>query len=227
MTVSQNRDAGVTYLEFSLSDSSYPFVAMSTVGEVEIMLEQIIPRDDASCAVFFSVLGTDPEEVLRLASRHHSADAHIVERYQDGGLFEFLVQDNCPTVHLGVLGAFPRRVEGLNGEGLITADVPPSEDVLRITDRFLDAHPDGELVVKRQQPYEAPVFSHRHFQEVVQGQFTERQQEALVVAHEAGFYNWPRDSTGEELADELSIAPATFHEHLRAAEKKLVALSLG
>lgn len=227
MTTTQDRDAGVTYLEFSLSDTSYPFVAVSTVGEVEIVLEQIIPRDDVSCAVFFSVLGTDPEAVLRLASDHHSADAHLVERYQDGGLFEFLVQDNCPAVHLGELGAFPRRVEGLNGEGLVAADVPASEDALGITDRFLDAHPDGELVVKRQQPYESPVFSQRHFQEVVQDRFTERQQEALVAAHEAGFYNWPRDSTGEELADELSITPATFHEHLRAAEKKLVALSLG
>jgi PAS domain S-box-containing protein len=44
----------------------------------------------------------------------------------------------------------------------------------------------------------------------------------LETAYHAGFFEWPRDSSGEELADALGIAPATFTQHLRTAERKLL-----
>lgn len=218
---------GVTYLEFSLSEPTYPFVAASSIGGGEVMLEEIIPRGEAIYAEFYSIMGTDPDEVVDLAAEHPSAEATILERFDDGALFEFLVSDNCPAVYLGEQGALPRKVESVDGEGFIAAEVPASEDALKITDRFLDAHEDAELVVKRQQPYETPMLSHRHFQHVLEDTLTERQRETLMAAHEAGYYNWPRDTTGEAIADDLGISPATFHQHLRAAEQKLIAISLG
>lgn len=218
---------GVTYLEFSLSDTTYPFVAASTVGSAQVMLEEIIPRGDARYAEFFSVIGTGPAEVKALAEDHPSAEAHLVEGFEEGALFEFLVTDNCPAVYLGEEGALPRKVESKDGNGTVAAEVPASEDACSIADRFLDDHPDAELVVKRQQPYQTPMFSQRHLQHELEEKLTERQQEALVAAHEAGYYNWPRDTTGEAIADDLGISTPTFHQHLRAAEQKLVAISLG
>lgn len=218
---------GVTYLEFSLSDPTYPFVAASTVGGGEVMLEEIIPRGEAGYAEFYSVMGSDPDEVAAFAAEHPSAEATLIERFDDGGLFEFLVDENCPAVYLGEQGALPRKVESIDGKGVIAAEVPASEDAAFIGDRFLDAHPDAELVVKRKQPYETPMFSHRHLQHALEEQLTERQHEVLMAAHDAGYYDWPRDTTGEAIADDLGISPATFHQHLRASEQKLIALSLG
>lgn len=52
---------------------------------------------------------------------------------------------------------------------------------------------------------------------------TDRQRDALVAAHRGGYYEWPRrDSTAEELAAAMDVAPQTFHEHLRRAEAKVV-----
>jgi predicted DNA binding protein len=36
-----------------------------------------------------------------------------------------------------------------------------------------------------------------------------------------GYFEWPRDSTIEELAENMGIAGSTFHHHLRHAQRKL------
>ncbi|MDQ2051749.1 helix-turn-helix domain-containing protein [Natronolimnohabitans sp. A-GB9] len=51
---------------------------------------------------------------------------------------------------------------------------------------------------------------------------TDRQLEALRIALDAGYYDQPRNASVAELAEETTVARATFEEHLRKAENKLV-----
>ena len=51
---------------------------------------------------------------------------------------------------------------------------------------------------------------------------TERQREVLQVAHERGYFDHPRGANACEVADHLGIAPATFGEHLAAAQRKIL-----
>ena len=44
---------------------------------------------------------------------------------------------------------------------------------------------------------------------------------ALRKAHVSGYYSWDRSVTGEELANSMGIDRSTYHQHLRAAERKL------
>lgn len=53
-------------------------------------------------------------------------------------------------------------------------------------------------------------------------QMTDRQYEALVAAHDLGYYETPRDVSFEEVAAELDCAPSTANELLRRAEAMLV-----
>jgi predicted DNA binding protein len=53
-------------------------------------------------------------------------------------------------------------------------------------------------------------------------QMTDRQYEALAVAHELGYYETPREVSFEEVAAELDCAPSTANELLRRAESALV-----
>ncbi|MFP9193194.1 bacterio-opsin activator domain-containing protein [Natronosalvus vescus] len=55
---------------------------------------------------------------------------------------------------------------------------------------------------------------------VIETKLTDRQLDALETAYRSGFFDWPRTSTGEEVAERLDISPATFTQHLRAAELK-------
>lgn len=51
---------------------------------------------------------------------------------------------------------------------------------------------------------------------------SERQREAFELAHDRGYYEWPRNVSGQELAAEWGVSKATFLEHLRKAEAKLL-----
>ena len=53
-------------------------------------------------------------------------------------------------------------------------------------------------------------------------ELTARQLEALRVALDNGYYNQPRGASIEELATQTTVARATFEEHLRKAENKLI-----
>jgi PAS domain S-box-containing protein len=50
---------------------------------------------------------------------------------------------------------------------------------------------------------------------------TERQMEALKTAYHEGFFEVPRESTGDEIAEKMGISGPTFHRHLRLAEKEI------
>ncbi|ESS09729.1 MAG: response regulator containing CheY-like receiver, AAA-type ATPase, and DNA-binding domain protein [uncultured archaeon A07HN63] len=51
---------------------------------------------------------------------------------------------------------------------------------------------------------------------------TNRQREILSHAFDSGYFDDPRETTATELADRFGIARATFSQHLRAAQRKLL-----
>ena len=51
---------------------------------------------------------------------------------------------------------------------------------------------------------------------------TPRQRQAYELARRNGYYEWPRETNVQELADELGVAKTTFLEHLRSAENYLL-----
>ena len=50
---------------------------------------------------------------------------------------------------------------------------------------------------------------------------SQRQRDVFELARERGYYNWPRDISATELAEELGVSKATVLEHLRKAESRL------
>lgn len=55
---------------------------------------------------------------------------------------------------------------------------------------------------------------------------TDRQFEVIECALNEGYFEWPRDASSEEIADELDISRATFLEHLRKAQSKLLTVAI-
>ena len=51
---------------------------------------------------------------------------------------------------------------------------------------------------------------------------TDRQREVVETALESGYFEWPRETSSEELAEKLGITRGTCLEHLRKAESKLL-----
>jgi len=51
---------------------------------------------------------------------------------------------------------------------------------------------------------------------------TKRQEEIIMHAIKRGYYETPKKISGKELADELHITYATFYEHVRKVERKII-----
>ncbi|WP_217920467.1 helix-turn-helix domain-containing protein [Halolamina sp. CBA1230] len=224
MSISSSRSDGspAVELEFAFHEPSYPFVRASEVASCRLELEEMIPRGGAY-AEFFSVHGTDLAVVEALAESHPAVTVTVIERYDDGGLLEFLVEGGCPAVRLAELGALPRSVVGERGEGRIVAELPASYDAGEVIAAFQSEY-GGELVAKRERESFTPLFSNRELDRELERRLTDRQHEVLETAFEAGYYDWPRRTSGAELADRLGISQPTLSEHLTAAERELLGL---
>ncbi|WP_049986214.1 helix-turn-helix domain-containing protein [Halobellus rufus] len=218
----RERADAVLEVEFILRDSNYPFVRVSEAESCTFELAEMIARDDGRYAEFFNVTGVDPDRVTALAAEHETAEASLLSRYEDGGLFEFSVSGDCPAHRLAELGALPRSVRAEAGEGRIVAEIPSQYDPGPIVDAFLATHPDAELAGKQEKGEVSPMFPESTHQRLLQDVLTDRQREVIDAAFEAGYYEWPRETTGQEVADGLGISSATFSEHIHAAERKLL-----
>lgn len=216
----------VVVVEFSLTDPEYPFIGLSAAENCQVSLERMLPRGEGEYAEFFSVLGADPGRVLELARAHRLVEPTLIDRYDDGGLFEFTVEGFCPARSLAEKGAIPRTVESEDGQGTIIVEVPADESATAVIDDFLNEHPTAELIAKRTTKRLSPLFTQEELQQALGERLTSRQREVLTTAYELGYYDPSGSATGEEIANKLDISPPTVSQHLQAAERKLVSILL-
>ncbi|MFB6126776.1 MAG: helix-turn-helix domain-containing protein [Halolamina sp.] len=57
---------------------------------------------------------------------------------------------------------------------------------------------------------------------VDRGRLTDRQREVIETAYRMGYFEYPRESNAETVADELGVGVSTFAEHLAAAQSRLL-----
>lgn len=221
MTPSRRSDGDVIEAEFAVTDASYPFASIARSADCRIVLEKVLPREQGRQAEYFRVVGADPGHVVDLVSADAVVEARPLVTIDDGGIVEVVVEDGCPVRYLAKQGAVPTTVEGTPGGAKIVAEIMPGDDPGTIVGSFLDEHA-VELVAKRTKAEPTPLLEAGEFEATAHDRLTERQWEVLRTAFDAGYYQRPRERTGEEIAAELDIAPTTFQEHLRAAERKLV-----
>ena len=218
------RSASAQEIEFAIDESSYPFVSASERVDCRLELAEMLPRGDGEYAEFFTVTNGDPSAVIELARTHESVESRLLSGDENDAFLEFLVSEGCPAVTLAELGALPREVRGDGGTGRIVAEVPRRYDAVSITDAFLERVPEAAFVAKRETAELTTPLGRTGFREELRSRLTERQREVLETAFEDGYYDWPRECSGEAVATELGITSPTFSEHIHAAERKLLTM---
>jgi len=222
--MSVDQPSGVCEVEFVFHEGPYPFVQLTDTVDCTLELAEIVPRADSNYAEFFTVTGDRPDRVAEDAAAHAFVDATLLAEYEHGHLYEFLVSDYCPARRLAELGALPQTVRSDDGTGRIVAEIPEPYDAPDVVGTFLEEYPEAELATKREKDRLRPLPSRSEIRQVVEEALTDRQREVLETAFEQGYYDWPREATGEDVAAALGISSATFAEHIRAAEHNLFRL---
>ncbi|MFB6129982.1 MAG: bacterio-opsin activator domain-containing protein [Salinigranum sp.] len=209
----------VIELEFEIRDRGLFFVDVSArFGDVEY--EGSIYREDGSTLMFFTV-DADPSAITESVRGYPDVDAVSLVHERDGGsLFEFTVGARSILATLAERGAKTRSMSATEGVGRVSVDLPSESEARAIVEALRERYPTTELVAHRER--ERPPEKKGEFVGRLTDSLTERQLTALQTAYVSGFYEWKRPVSGDDLADTMGIARSTFHQHLRAAERKVI-----
>lgn len=224
MVVSNGGGVQVTEARFVLTDPEYLLVEASRRTGCRFEFRDIVPRGGDRYAEYFTLTGPDPDEVLALVEEIGDVDATQLGTDERGQLVELDVCGDCPVVSLARHGAVPRLVTAEAGTVRFVVEIPTSAEPSTVVSGFLSEHPAVELAAKRQRRRLWSLSGPADFERAVRGRLTDRQYQVVRTAFEEGYYEWPRERTGEDIAADLDISSATFSQHVAAAERKLLAV---
>jgi len=212
----------VVELEFRVRDV---FEALDRPPAGPIDIQEAVPVADGE----FLAYGTVPAAARDQLQALVEALPHVSEVTVDdaGDPHRITLRFEDPPV-LGVMASLGGRVGGVvfqDGDLRMEFVLPSSAEARRLVDAVLGTYPGAEMVRRRQVTRtDDPATS---LGRVFGRSLTDRQEATLRAAFHAGYFDWPRGATGEDLADSLGVAPPTFHQHLRRAERKVFESVLG
>jgi len=205
-----------THVEVDIEsqDDGSLLVALADATDDDWTLDGLVPASDGDLVAYLST-DTDGAAADSVSSHRGVSDVRSVAT--DGGTtLEVRASDGLLAHPLVETGANVRDAVASDGRCRLTVELAPDANVRAVMDRVREEFPGTELVARREaEPTEQTMLPD-------DGDMTERQREALEAAFRAGYYDWPRESTAEEVADSLDIASATLHGHLRKAENQML-----
>ncbi|MFC7201300.1 bacterio-opsin activator domain-containing protein [Halospeciosus flavus] len=211
-------DTGVE-LSFEVTEGSF-FVEASSALDCRFDLEGLVPVEDQSLLYFVTAEGASVEDLLDEAAASESiADVRLIRDYGERAQLEFVVSGPTPTTALVERGGAIESATAEDGVATITGVFSKKVDVRGVVEDLTAAFPGVDLRAKREVERSAPSTDLR---QTLEEGLTEKQRSALRAAYFAGYFEWPRGSTAEELADAMDVSSPTLHNHLRKAQQKLL-----
>ncbi|WP_267643478.1 PAS domain S-box protein [Haloarchaeobius amylolyticus] len=204
-------------------DCSVPFARLATETGCQVRHDRTVRRRDGSLSVVYTVIGDVPDDVETVADRvlpgetevlNDSVDQAVVER-RGTSWFGSIISD-----YGGVL----RRGHATPELATFVVELPTEANTRRFVDRLSETIPGIEMVAQRQhQPTDS---TPGEVGARLEQRLSDRQQQALEAAYEMGYFDWPREHSGQEVADEMGISQPTLNKHIRLAERKVFDLLL-
>ncbi|MDS0281513.1 PAS domain S-box protein [Haloarcula onubensis] len=201
-------------LVFGMAAQPTAVFAFAEALDAPVTVRRVVPRSDGGSLVYGIADGVPAVTVETCGRDSHGLDVVRATDTDEGARFELHVTGPSLGEPVADHGGTFEELHVEAGRGRLVVTFPSAKLVSEFT-RLLTTQYDGVELLARREHGDGGSGA-------ATAGFTDRQREALVVAHERGFYDWPRESTAEEVADSLGIAAPTFLEHLRRAEAKLV-----
>jgi len=215
----------VVRLSFRCSDERAVLVRLSGALDCSFTLTGLVPSEDGALLAFLWLEDARPDDVFARATSTDAVDsARLIRSGEDGALIEFVLTTDSPALTLVECGGSLTELTAAGGRGRLTAEFVPDVDVREVVESVESAFPDSEMVSKRE--VERSVQTDTEFSQTLDDTLTDKQRSALRAAHLSGYFDWPRGSTAEELAESLGVTSPTFHSHLRRAQRKLLSTYL-
>ena len=209
----------VTVMEFTSPSEEFPLGSIfQDLPGVTVELERLIPHETLIIPYFW-VRGSEIEDIESEFEPHAGVtNIRLVDSIED----EYLMRAEWEQSYIGVLSALAKaNVVVLSGIG--------TKDEWRFEVRGENQEAIAEFREYCQSNDIPITITAVHAMLPIQGEgyeLTETQREALILAYERGYFDTPRESSLEEIADELGITQQSLSSRLRRGHRRLIRATL-
>ncbi|EJN57387.1 bacterio-opsin activator domain-containing protein [Halogranum rubrum] len=210
----------ITRVEFTVDDSAFILSRLAQDGACTLSYQGGVQQSTEGIYVFVTVEDGSLENVAEAASQLVAIDdVQQISTEGDGGVLRLRLTQPFLALELADHGAILREATADPTSTTLVIEIPNSIDVRTITQLVRETFSTVELRSKQtlDQSIEHDLYS--KFLE----KLTERQLEVIQTAYYSGFFESPRESTGEDVAETLGISPPAFYKHARTVQRKLFA----
>jgi PAS domain S-box-containing protein len=208
----------VVGVEVTIGDPTLFATALAERFDAAVDYRGLTEDGDGTPVVFLHVdRELDAADVRSAAA--DGRDVTLLSTTEDGTVLE--VTAGGLVTALSEHGAVIRRLAVADGPAELALELPDGQSARSAYDLLEDRYDRVELI--RYQETEQPTRTPRDVVARLESSLTDRQLTALRTAYHANYFEWPRDVSGEELAASMDISRSTFHQHLRTAQRKLLA----
>ncbi|WP_339106395.1 bacterio-opsin activator domain-containing protein [Haloterrigena salinisoli] len=213
----------VTELEIVLQGTDEPLAAVADRLDRRLDVETVVPRSSGGSTVFCTAADVT-EDALREAIEPVPGveSARLVGDRPGASLLELVLATSTLATTLADHGGVLRSVVPVDDRTRLVVDLSSTVDVRSFVQLIERRQPGAKLVARRER--DRSVQPARAFDTELRRRLSERQLRTLETAYYGGFFEWPRESTGEDVADSLGVSQPTFSRHLRLAQRKVFAL---
>jgi len=212
----------VIAVDVAIEDPSLFVTALSATFDATVSYRGLTEADDGTPLVVLHVDRPLEDDAVDETGIAH--DVTILSTTDDGTLLEVATTDGLVTA-LSEHGAVIRELIVTDGVADLAVDLPDGRSARSAYDLLERRYDRVELLsyYEGDEPAQTP----HDVTARLESSLTDRQLMALRKAYYANYFEWPRDISGEELAESMDISRSTFHQHLRAAQRKVLAELFG
>jgi len=215
----------VVDLEFRIDAADADAVSVEAARTLgcELELEGHVAAGD-NWVLYLDVDGAAPAVVAETVGANEAvARTRVVTPGEKRGRVEAVVTESSLLHTVTAVGATVRTASvDADGAHLIV-EAPADADLESVVDHIQSAYSGADFVAHREHDREVTTVGRPGG---ILDDLTDRQREALEAAYRAGYFDWPRESTAEVVAESLDLSPPTLHGHLRKAEAAILSALL-
>ncbi|WP_436346768.1 bacterio-opsin activator domain-containing protein [Natronorubrum sp. FCH18a] len=213
----------LTELELVLRGDGEPLSALARRLDRRLDVQAVIPRSSGGSTVYCTASAVDDASIRAAVDAVSGVESgRLVGDRADDSLLEFVLAASSVAEPFANHGGTLRSVTPADDRTRFVVELPSTVDVRSFVGMVERRYAGAELVARRERDRSAR--SARPFDAELRSRLSERQLRTLETAYYSGFFEWPRESTGEAVADSLGVSQPTFSRHLRLAQDKLFAL---
>lgn len=209
----------MTRVELEVDDSTFILSRLAQAEACTISYQGGVRESTDGNHVFVSVGDTAVGSVAEAASGMAAID-DVTQLSPNGtgdGVLQLQLAQPFLAVELADHGAIFQEATAEPDTTTFVIDIPENIDSEKIVQLLRETF--STVTLRRKQTLETP--AEQDLYSRVLAELTERQLEVLQTAYYGGYFESPRENTGEAIAETLDISPPAFYQHVRTVQRKL------